>query len=102
MTTSAQDIARTILKQIKAADFWALGACGARQYVALDNGVQFRVTITSPRTHHKIRIHLNAMDTYDVERIKIKRGSYEVIIEESAEGIYADQLAGVVYRMCNK
>jgi len=107
MSVEQRQIAGTILNQIKAADVWCLPACGARDLVALDRnddrrgGLMFRVTITSPRTFHKIIIELTHMDEYKVQRVKIKRGTYEVIVEEE-ETCYCDQLAAVVYGMCNK
>ena len=105
--TETQQIANTIRSQIKAADFWCLAACGARDYIALDanedrrGGLMFRVTITSPRTHHKIIIELTHLDEYKVQRVKIKRVTYEVIIEEETT-CYCDNLAAVVYGFCNK
>ena len=113
MTTATQDrteqqqIALTIREQIKAADFWCLPACGARDLKYLDatedrrGGLQFRVTITSPQTKHYIIIELTHMDEYKVQRVKIKRGTYEVIVEEETE-CYCDNLAATVYGMCNK
>jgi hypothetical protein len=100
-------IAHTIREQINEVDRWCLAACGARDLVTLDanedrcGGLQFRVTITSPRTFHKIIIELTHMDEYKVQRIKIKQGSDEVIVEESAT-CYCDYLAEVIYGMCNK
>lgn len=100
-------IADTIRQQIKAADIWCLPACGARDLATLDaneerrGGLRFRVTITSPSTHHIIFIELTHMDEYRVQRVKIKRGSHERIIEEE-ETCYCDNLAAIVYGMCNK
>jgi hypothetical protein len=105
--SETQQIALTIRDQIKAADLWCLPACGARDMVALNRnddrrgGLQFRVTITSPRTFHKIIIELTHMDEYKVQRIKIKRGTYEVIVEEE-ETCFCENLAAVVYGFCNK
>jgi hypothetical protein len=105
--SNQQQIAKTIRDQIKAADFWCLAACGARDLIALDatderrGGLKFRVTITSPQTKHYIIIELTHMDEYKVQRIKIKRGTYEVIVEEETT-CYCDNLAEVLYRMCNK
>ncbi len=100
-------IAETILDQINEADKWCLPACGARNLGALDQlngrrgGLQFRVTITSPQTHHKIIIELTDRDEYKVQRIKIKRGSHEVIVEDSII-CQCNNLAAVVYGFCNK
>ena len=105
--TETQQIANTIRDQIKTADRWCLPACGARDLLALDatedrrGGLKFRVTITSPRTKHYIVIELTHLDEYLVKRIKIKRGTYEIIIEEE-ETCYCDTLAATVYGMCNK
>jgi hypothetical protein len=105
--TETQQIAQTILRQIKAADFWCLGACGARDYVALDRtdkrrgGIMFRVTI-QPRKFHKIVVTYTAMDDYDVELVLIDRKTYTHKVEKSASGVYADNLAAVVYDFCNK
>ncbi len=100
-------VAETILRQIIEADKWCLPACGARDMGALDQlngrrgGLQFRVTITSPNTFHKIIIELTHWDEYKVQRIKIKRGTHEVIVEESII-CQCDSLAAVVYGFCNK
>jgi hypothetical protein len=59
------------------------------------------VTITSPATKHYIIIELTHMDEYKVQRIKIKRGTYERIVEEETT-CYCDNLAAVVYGFCNK
>ena len=37
------NVAKTILSQIKALDGWSLGAWGAKDLVALENGLQFKV-----------------------------------------------------------
>lgn len=100
-------IATNIRSQIMTADRWCLAACGARDYGTLDankdrrGGLQFRVTITSPSTYHLIYIELTHTDEYKVKRIKIKRGSRERITEEETM-CDCDNLAAVIYRMCNK
>jgi len=99
-------IADTIRRQISGTDKWCLAACGAREYVALDNnsdrrgGIQFRVTI-KPRTYHKIVIELTHMDSYRVQLFKISWKTYEATVEREAE-CYADELAQTVYDFCNK
>ena len=107
--TQRREVAHTILAQLRAdGPLGVLAACGARDFLALDSdsyglgGLDFRVTITSPRTRHHVRVLLAADDTYTVLRLKVKRGSYEVEEEERHEGVYADQLAAVVYGTCNK
>jgi hypothetical protein len=77
-------------------------ACGARQAVGGDDGLHFTVG-RSKLT--KVRVTLDtAADLYDVEFLKFKRGSYmtEFTVVESANGIFAEDLSEVVYRMVNK
>ena len=99
-------IAQNICDQIIASNHWCLAACGAREYVALDanaerqGGLMFRVTITA-RKFHKIIIELTHGDEYLVKLIKIQRPSYTVITIEE-HGCLCDNLAEVVYSMCNK
>ena len=100
-------IATTIRDQIKADDKLCLAACGARDYLALDctgkrqGGLQFRVTITSPQAYHKIIVELTHGDEYRVQRIKLQRGTHEVIVEGKAT-VTVDHLTGTIRRMCNK
>lgn len=111
MTTAtaneAKTIAGTIRRQIMAGDFWCLAACGARDYVALDRnddrrgGLMFRVTIT-PRKFHKVIIELTHLDEYRVRLVKITRPSYAVTTVQERGGVYCDNLADIVYNMCNK
>ncbi len=104
--TMTQTIAKTIREQIMAGDYWCLAACGARSYVALDEnsdrrgGLSFRVTI-NPRLFHKIIIELTHMDEYKVtlwggKRQVLKGG----VVKEVT--CFCDNLAEVVYTLCNK
>ncbi len=107
MPVSGLRIAMNIRAQINTSDRWCLVACSARDFIALDSnndrrgGLQFRVTITSPRTFHKIIIELNHLDEYEVQRVKIKRVTYEVVVEEEMV-CSCDYLAEVIYEMCNR
>jgi hypothetical protein len=102
-----QLIAATIHDQIKAADKWCLMACGARDLAAMartdarQGGLRFRVTITGPQTKHYIVVELTHQDEYKVQRVRVKRGTHEIIVEREAF-CYCDNLAEVIYGMCNK
>jgi hypothetical protein len=89
-------VAKTILAQIKAQDFWALGAWAAKQYVALaDNaGVQFKVNC--PKLKHGIvKIVLDeGADLYNVHFMKVWGG--KLTVNEVIEGVYCDQLVQVI------
>ncbi|MHC4296496.1 MAG: hypothetical protein ACYS7Y_04285 [Planctomycetota bacterium] len=109
MTTAVQEnqrhIAQTIIAQIKAADYWCLAACGARDYIALDEnedrrgGVMFRVTI-NPRLFHKVIVELTHMDEYKVTLWGGKRQALKGAVVEEVE-CFCDNLAEVVYTLCN-
>lgn len=99
-------IAQTIRQQIIAADKWCLAACGARDYVVLDEnenrqgGLMFRVTIR-PRLFHRILVELTWADEYKVTLWGERRSAVCGTEIESVE-CYCDNLAEVVYGLCNK
>jgi len=85
-------IAKTIHAQIVTMDFFAFGAWGAKDLVALDEGLQFR---TSGMVKNKgiVKVVLNGSDLYDItfgkvrkmqysERVKIKDVFVEDLIKE--------------------
>lgn len=76
-------------------------ACGARQPTRHgDNELTFKV---HSKPYRFIRVEYKpGLDLYDVEYFRIKRGSYERVSIESLEGVYADMLSEVIYRMVNK
>ena len=76
-------IANTILQQIGGNRFIAM--TGARQFVALDAGLQFSL----PRGR-KVRVSL-VNDLYELEVFTLR--NFEVKRQAFAEGIYADRLA---------
>ncbi len=103
--SNQRQIAGTILNQTKAADFWCLGACGARDFVILDadknrrGGIMFRVTI-KPRLFHKIIIELTHMDEY---KVILWGGKRKCVDGEEIESrtAWCDTLAETVYDLCN-
>ena len=68
---------------------------GAKNFTFDTNGeLSFRI----PRAKNGIncvRISLNGLDLYDMELIKIKRGTYELIEINKATNVYNDQLQAV-------
>ena len=72
-------------------------ACGARDAVLLENGVQFTV-LRSKST--KIVVKLDPSDTYTVQFVRIRK-FVSVVVEEKSD-VYVDMLNEVIYRMCNK
>jgi len=92
--------ATTILQQIGGKALYMIGAKG-KPMIALENGVIFKVGRNSKRVN-KIKILLNAMDTYDIEywynafSLKTYTDKSKLISED--KGIYFDGLRGSIER----
>lgn len=67
--TRNQQIANTILQQLGGNKFVAM--TGAKQFVAIENGIRFRIGRNATRTN-MMRITLRGDDTYKMEFIYIK------------------------------
>lgn len=98
--TENQAIAQEILRQCGARN---LMGWGVRQRVAIENGVRFDISAFGKKKHF-VEVVLNAMDTYDVKIVKVKRERIEgtrmtlparVEVEEIND-VYNDVLADVV------
>ncbi|NQY08653.1 MAG: hypothetical protein HRT71_03960 [Flavobacteriales bacterium] len=89
------EIARTIIKQIRYADKWALGAYGAHNYVALPETKEYRggLRFQVSGFHHSgfVMISLNWVDTYVISFL-----SYEGDVVEQYEDVYCDQLVDIL------
>jgi hypothetical protein len=64
---------------------------GAYNFVALENGVSFRIKNTSA---NYVKVTLNAMDLYDLEVGRIRGEKYTIVYE--AKGIYNDAIKGQI------
>jgi len=73
------NVAKTILSQIKALDAWSLGAWGAKDLVALENGLQFKSSGGMVKNKGIVQIKLNGLDLYDVSFGKIRKYEYKEI-----------------------
>lgn len=102
MKMSQQDkqIAQTILQQIKAIDFWALGAWGAKDYTILSkeysgaSGVRFKTSgMVSWKGFVAIRYN-EGSDLYDIEFFRIWKRNKKV--DKSVEGVYVENLIEVI------
>ena len=86
--------AKTILSYINSTDPRAVWAWGAKDFVALPDGLQFR---TGGLAKFKGLIHIkynHGTDLYDIEFLKIKKGLPVVVA--STSDVYADMLVDVV------
>ena len=107
MTAKEQrlEIAKTIQKQIKAIDFWALGAWGANTYVALSEnsekgvlgGLQFKCSGSKVRKGGLVTIELNGKDLYDITLYRV-RGINVTVLAESKD-VFCDMLVNVLDEM---
>ena len=79
-------IAKTILEQLGGSQFVVL--TGAKNFVALENGIQF--SIPNRSGPNKIRITLTSEDLYNMEFFRL-RGTKCTLVDEYT-GVYFDQL----------
>lgn len=83
-------VAKTILSQIKAIDFFALGAWGAKNLTNTGDGLQFK---TSGSVKWKGFVHViydYADDLYDIEFFRIRAG--KKIVDKKLVGIFAEDM----------
>jgi hypothetical protein len=92
MKSTSRQIAETILSQIKATNFWALGSWGAREFLVVGTGIQFRVS--GSRLRGKIRIMLDPLDTYTVTSYRMRDHDAKIVNQFS--GVYCDQLVSIL------
>lgn len=94
-TNRTMEIAKTIMNQIKAIDYWALGAYGANTYASMSEdetrmgGLTFKVN----GYNHKgwVKIELTWSDEYRIHFINRKRVNVKTV-----EGVYCDELVQVL------
>lgn len=87
-------IAKTILSQIKAIDFWAMGAWGAKDLVAMNDGLKFK---TSGMVKWKGYVYVKydyEQDLYNVIFGRIRK--YEWVEDEKVEGVYVEDLVRII------
>jgi|TARA_R110000782_G_scaffold110275_1_gene199588 hypothetical protein len=91
MTTS---IAKIIHSQIKAIDFWALGAWGAKTLVAHPDGLSFK---TSGAVGWKgtVKVTLDeGKDLYIVKFFRIRK--MQVIVDKIVEDVFCEDLVNTI------
>lgn len=89
-----QEIAKTIVGQLRALDKWAMASWGANQLLALEDGLQFKVRGSKIKAGGHVQIRLNAMDTYDVKLLRVRGTSVKEV--SRVDGVYVDQLVEVL------
>lgn len=88
-------VAQTILEQIGGNRFRAM--TGAKDFIGMSNGLMFRLPQRMcTNKANKVRITLEASDTYSVEFFSIRGVNVKAI--STHEMIYADMLAATIGR----
>jgi hypothetical protein len=86
--TANQEIAKFVLQQLGGSKFLAM--TGAKDLVAIKNGLQFKLPRYAELKINVVRIVLNELDNYDVEFGSLRGLNYKVVSKH--EGIYGDML----------
>lgn len=98
------EIANEIRNQIRQIDIWALAAWGAtdvsKHYWAVENGLAFKISTPKYQRGAWVEIVLNAMDTYDIEVLRIIGTERKVL--GNLNDIYAEQLVEVIDSLIEK
>ena len=87
-------IAKTILQQIKTIDPWAMGAWGAKDLVAKNDGLQFKTSGMVKWKGIVQVIYDEVLDLYNLEFGRIRK--YEYKVDKKIEGVYVDQLVELI------
>jgi len=88
------NIATIIRDQIRAIDRFALGAWGAKDLVAMRDGLKFK---TSGMVKWKGYVYVKydeGMDLYDVIFARVRK--LEWVEDEKVEGVYAEDLVRII------
>jgi hypothetical protein len=88
--TRNQDIAAEIARQLGGTQR-LVAFCGAREFVAIENGLRFRVpsNMTKSRISH-FTVVLTSEDLYDVKAEAVRGTNWKTIVEH--KGVFCDQL----------
>ena len=89
-------VAKTVHSQIKTLSPWALPAWGAKELVALENGLQFK---SSGMVKNKgiIQVKLNGSDLYNVTFGKVRKFKYKEI--KKVTDVFVEELIDVIDEM---
>jgi hypothetical protein len=95
MENQSVQIAKTIIQQIKACDFWFLGAVGAKNYLALPESTEFqggvRFKVNGLKHKGYVSIELRWADDYTIKFLS-RAGA----VTKTVEGVYCDMLVDIL------
>ena len=90
------EVAKTILSQIKALDSRAMWAWGAKDLIAMPEGLKFKTSGMCRWKGHVYVKYNRSTDLYNVEFFRIRKA--DVVMDRVAEDIFCDQLVDVIDR----
>lgn len=91
---SNTQVAATILQQLGGGRFAVM--TGAREFLAGENSLMFRLPQNASRRVRKVRITLDASDTYTMEFIGRMPGHRDLLcVLKTVPGVYCDQLQSI-------
>lgn len=88
------EIAKTIWGQINALDVFAMGAWGAKDLVAMRDGLKFK---TSGMVRWKGYVYVKydeGQDLYNVVFGQVRKSEWKVV--KTVEGVFADMLVDII------
>ena len=88
--TRNQEIATTIRSQLYTMDTHAMMCFGVNQFLAVENGLQFRASGSKVKRGGRVEIKLNGKDLYDVEVFRVVKFEKKVI--KRVEDVYVEDL----------
>jgi hypothetical protein len=86
--------AQTILSQIKTIDAWALSAWGAKDLVAMEDGLKFKTSGMTPWKGHVYVKYNPVPDLYEVQFFRLRKS--QVKMDKVVEDVYAFDLVSVI------
>lgn len=87
------NVAKTILSQIKTLDSMALWAWGAKDLVAMEDGLMFKSS-GMVKNKGKVIVKLNGKDLYDVTFGKIRKFEYKELAR--IEDVFVEDLVATI------
>lgn len=93
--TTEPTIAKTILNQINAADFWARARWGVKHAQGMERGLWLECT-----RGNKILVTLDPSDTYTIEVGKVR--SFAFVAKDTMSDVYADTLVQAIDHLFTK
>lgn len=86
--------AQTIVEQIRALDFRAFMAWGAKDFVNMGDGLKFRTSGLTPWKGHVYVKYNYGTDLYEIQFYRIRKA--EIKMDKVLEDVYAEDLVRLI------